>query len=206
MSYAEDETTIDSLDSRVLQREAALATQRRNWYTEDEETMEGTEAGADGETRADDLSTMDDTTTDGGSRRKYRPRIDPEAIKQEQKRDPSILTEELTNNLREFINLCEQIKAAKEETNILIARKTELENEISQFMIQHNVPAFKTPNGKISVYQAKTVKPLNKDFLRETIAAKIPDKTVVEELTNAAFSARPTVSTQKIKVTPAKRD
>lgn len=190
-SYYEhdDETTLDSRDIREIRNTDEAST----YYTEDTMTD-------DTRTRNDD----DTTTTD--SVRNRRPRINPIALKEEAKANPTILTEEITNDLRQFINLCEQIKASKEELKILSDLKTELENKISEFMITHDIPAFKTPNGKIQVYQAKTTKPLNKEFLRETIAAKIADAKIVDELINTAFTARPTTSSQKIKVTPSKRD
>lgn len=191
--YDDDDTTTATVDSRDLRNSREqYGDESSTWYTEDTATD-------DNRTRNDE-----DTTTDGG--RSKRARIDPNALKQEAKANPTILTEEIMNDLRQFINLCEQIKASKDELKMLTDLKTELENKISEFMITHDIPAFKTPNGKIQVYQAKTTKPLNKEFLRDTIAAKITDMKIVEELINSAFGARPTTSTQKIKVTPSKRD
>ena len=117
-----------------------------------------------------------------------------------------LLTEEMTNNLREFIHQCELIKGSKEELKILNERKNELEAVITQFMINNDIPAFKTPNGRISVYNAKSTKPLNKDYLLNTISEKIPDRKMAEELTEMAFAKRPTTETRKIKVIPKRND
>jgi len=194
MSYYDDEdqSTTDSRDLRGLHDVEKQA----NWYSEDTET--------DVSTRNDEATAEDDTSTTNG--RGKRPKLDMEAVEREQQANPNIVTEEITRDLREFITLCEQIKAAKEELKGLVELKTELEVKISEFMITHDIPAFKTPNGQISVVQAKSVKPLNKEFFRDTISAKIADMKIVDELTEMAFSGRPTVQTRKIKVTPSKRN
>jgi|SRR6478609_4853124 len=150
---------------------------------------------------------LDDTSTVDGNERLQLDDGEDETVESQREEKKGVqLTEEITQALRQFINLCEQIKNAKDEIKVLCERKAELEGRITQFMLSHDIPAFKTPNGKISVYQAKTTKPLNKDFLKETISAKITDAKMVEELTNMAFTGRPTVSTPKIKITPSKRD
>jgi len=138
--------------------------------------------------------TMDDRTEDA-----------PARPPSKNKNDGIQLTEEITNDLKEFIDLCGQIKAAKEEIKVLADRKVELEDKISQFMIEHGIPAFNTPNGMIKSYPATTVKPLNKEYLRETLSSKLQDARIVEELTTLAFQKRPSTSVHKIKVIP-KRD
>ncbi len=112
----------------------------------------------------------------------------------------ALITTQMTDNLKEFLDLCKNIKAAKEEIKILSDRKTELEVDIRDFMLDHDIPAFKTPNGLIQIRQTKSVKPLNKDFLRETISTKISDSQIALELTELAFSNRPTTMVPKIRV------
>jgi hypothetical protein len=108
------------------------------------------------------------------------------------------------SDLREFIHLCEQIKAAKNELKVLVDRKAELETNISQFMLSHEIQHFETPNGKISLVESKTVKPLSKDYLRDTISSKISDPTIVNELTSLAFAKRPSKTISKIKISKKK--
>src|SRR6478609_8459039 len=94
------------------------------------------------------------------------------------------VSEEITGDLKEFIDLCEQIRNAKDEIKVLCDRKVELEGKIFEFMKQNDIPAFITPNGRISMYNAKSVKPLNKEFFKETVSSKIGDEKMVEELIN----------------------
>ena len=140
----------------------------------------------------------EDSRSDSGSESENEDRFDEKVV------EKLIIPDEVTSNLREFIDLCEQIKGAKEENKILRDRKSELETAITAFMIDNSIPAFKTPNGKIQVYNTKSVKPLSRDFLRDTMASRILDEKIVQELTEMAFAKRPTASVQKIKVIPPK--
>lgn len=127
-------------------------------------------------------------------------KLTPQEKKDISGRTPQI-SEEITGDLKEFIDLCEQIRNAKEEIKVLCDRKTELEGKISEFMKHNQIPAFITPNGRITVYNAKSVKPLNKEYFKETVSSKIRDEKMVEELMSLVFSKRPTTEVQKIKVT-----
>lgn len=118
---------------------------------------------------------------------------------------PVVLSDEMTQNLREFIDICEQIKGAKDEMKIFTERKKELDGVITAFMLENGIPAFKTPNGRITVYETKSVKPLNKEYLKETIGKRITDVKMVEEITDLAFNNRESVSVQKIRVIPKAR-
>ena len=75
-------------------------------------------------------------------------------------------------DLKEFIDLGELIHIANDEMKLLKERKKELELKLSEFMFDQNINAFKTPNGKITVHQTKSVKPLNKDNLKGIISKK----------------------------------
>ena len=112
------------------------------------------------------------------------------------------VTEKLRENLREFIDLTEQIKNVKKDLKIINERKAELETDLCEYMVENDIPAFNTPNGKISVYQTKSVKPINKDFVYETFfsSGKIEER-LAKELSELVFTAsRPSVPIQKIKV------
>lgn len=132
----------------------------------------------------------EDPTTSGGTQNRLDPKVDVRTL----------ITEGMTRDLQEFLDLCKSIKAAKEELKILSDRKMELETGIQEFMIEHEIPAFKTPSGLIQIRQTKSIKPLNKDFLRETISTRISDTQMALELTELAFSNRPTTLIPKIKV------
>ena len=137
--------------------------------------------------------------------------IDPQEEQEVQEQEElqrdvkKLITEEMKSDLQEFLDLCKSVKLAKENMKILNERKSELEVTIREFMIQNEIPAFKTPNGMISIRQTKSVKPLNKDFLRETISTKIADAQIALELSEMAFTNRPTIFVSKIKVV-SKRD
>lgn len=191
-AYYDDESTIDSrLDYAPRQNTFRSGNLDTSTFSEAED---------------DDRDDRDDRNDNRQDDDRKDNRQDEENVNQSAQNNKASLPDEITRALREFINLCGQIKDAKDEIKALCERKSELEGLITQFMVSHDIPAFKTPNGKISVYQAKTVKPLNKDFFKETISAKISDTRMVEELTNLAFTGRPIVSTPKIKITPPKRD
>jgi hypothetical protein len=114
------------------------------------------------------------------------------------------LPDEMVRNLREFIDLCEQIKGANDELAILKERKNQLQESITQFMVRNSIPRFLTPNGKINLCEQKSVKPLNKEFLKMTISSRI-DSNIAHELSELAFSSRPVTHVKKIRVIP-KRD
>jgi uncharacterized protein YbcV (DUF1398 family) len=112
-----------------------------------------------------------------------------------------IVSEEFVSDLKEFIDLCEQIHTAKDEIKLLNERKSELEKKMETFMVQNNITGFSTPSGKVSIQSRKSVKPLNKDYLSEVISTRIHDKSVVEEIVQKTFSERPSTMKPKIKIT-----
>lgn len=112
------------------------------------------------------------------------------------------ISQEMKNDLLEFIDLCEQIKTTKDALKVFTERKSELEREIADFMIKNEIPGFAFPSGRISVYPSKVVKPLNKEYLRETLVEEIPDEQLIQRVTEKAFSKRPSTAVQKIRVLP----
>ena len=113
-----------------------------------------------------------------------------------------VVTEEMKMNLKKYINLCEQIKGVKEDIKVLSDEKAEVEGIITLFMAKNNIPTFKLPNGRISVYNSKSVQPLNKEYLKETISSKIADPKIADEITELAFSQRKVTNSQKIRHVP----
>lgn len=111
-----------------------------------------------------------------------------------------MLTDEFVSDLKEFIDLCEQIQSAKDEIKLLVERKTEIETNMKTLMSKNNLTAISTPRGKITLQDKKNVKPLNKDYLSEIISSKITDKTVVDEIIQRTFDERPSVLVPKIKI------
>lgn len=187
-SHYDDESTVDEARDQYMSRDmSSRVPDEDTWYSKDDETRD--------DDTADDRDDRDDTRT----------RL---MVHQEEhlQRENSGLPDETKNDLKEFIHLCEQIKAAKEEIKVLNDRKSELEGNISEFMLRHEIQHFETPSGKISIVETKAVKPLNKEFLRDTIAARIADPKIVEELTNLAFSKRPTTSVSKIKISRSSKN
>ena len=108
---------------------------------------------------------------------------------------------DMKGDLKEFIDLTEQIKGAKEEIKILTERKAELETRILDFMVDNDIPAFNTPSGKISVFQAKSIKPFNKEYLEAKLATKM-ESSAAKALTEHAFAGRPVTPVNKVKVVP----
>lgn len=186
-SYYDDESTVDDTRTRdSYARDAERAPDEDTWYTKDD----------------DDATTTTSNTHDHETRARLKAELSKRSASMpDLARENSGLPDETKNDLKEFIHLCEQIKAAKEEIKVLNDRKVELEGKISEFMLRHEIQQFDTPSGKISIVETKAVKPLNKEFLRDAISARITDPKVVEELTNLAFSKRPTTSVPKIKIT-----
>ncbi|KAJ3081297.1 hypothetical protein HK102_002440, partial [Quaeritorhiza haematococci] len=105
----------------------------------------------------------------------------------------------LKNNVKEYVTLTKEIKEAKGHIKLLSARVTELEGELVQFMKSHDIHSLQISNGKINLYESKTVKPLNRDILTQTIAQKL-DPSVAKELVESAFESRPTTSISKIRI------
>ncbi|KAI8822773.1 hypothetical protein BJ741DRAFT_635210 [Chytriomyces cf. hyalinus JEL632] len=105
----------------------------------------------------------------------------------------------LKNNLREFIDLTEQIKNVKRDLKIINERKNELASDICKYMIDNDIPAFKTPNGNVSVYEQKSTKPINKDYIIETLSTKLDDL-LAKELAALLVESRPVIPVPKIKV------
>ncbi|KAJ3213743.1 hypothetical protein HDU81_001851, partial [Chytriomyces hyalinus] len=101
------------------------------------------------------------------------------------------VTDALREDLREYMDLSDQLKKIKKDVKILNERKTELENKICIFMVDNDIPAFKTPTGKISVCQVKSTKPLNKEYLFETMkqSSKV-EENLAKELSELFFTAR----------------
>ena len=112
-----------------------------------------------------------------------------------------VIPEEVTQNLREYVDICTQIKTAKDELKIFSERKSELEEFILEFMMQNSIPAFDTPNGRIKLCETKSKAPLNKDYLREMVSKKLTSQET-DEIIELAFDKRPTVNSQKIKLGP----
>ena len=115
-----------------------------------------------------------------------------------------VIPDTLRQDLREYLDLCKQIKEANVELKVFKERCKELGQTISDFMEQHTIPSIDTPNGKISCYQANKVTPLNKDYFREAIQVKFTDKAVIDELTALAFE-RPSTTVPRIKVIPRRK-
>lgn len=111
-----------------------------------------------------------------------------------------VIDENMKDNLRKFIDLSEKITEAKEALKVLTDVRTEIESQILSFMVLNNIPKFKTPIGTLKFIETKSVKPLNKALLTETISKKITDKKLAQELTDA-LTNRPTTSVPKIKLT-----
>ena len=179
-SYYDDERTID--EPRVQSYESR-APDEDTWFSRD-----------DDETTRDDESTTSRVAKSDSKRSVSTPQLARENVS-------SGLPDETKNDLKEFIHLNEQIRAAKEELKVLNDRRTELQGKISEFMLRHEIQQFDTPSGQISIVETKSMKPLNKEFLRDAISVRIADPKIVEELINLAFSKRPTASVQKIKLT-----
>jgi len=112
-----------------------------------------------------------------------------------------VIPEEVTRNLREYVDICTQIKSARDELKIFTERKSELEEYILQFMQQNDIPAFQTPTSTIRLYDSKSKTPLNKDYLRETLSGKLNTQET-DEILALAFDQRPVTQSQKIKVGP----
>lgn len=120
--------------------------------------------------------------------------------------EPPKVTEGLRENLREYIDLTEQIKNVRRDVKVLVERQKELSVMICDFMVENDIPAFKTPNGKVSVCETKSTQPLNKDYIYETISksGKV-DTRLAKELTDIVFLSRQVTPGQKIKVNLTKR-
>jgi hypothetical protein len=113
--------------------------------------------------------------------------------------------EALREDLLEFVDLCEQIKGAKEALKMFTERKTELQNEIAQYLIQNKLPGIKVSNGHVALYPSKSVQPLNKDYLKETLTQRISDEKTVDEIVEMSFTKRPSQEVKKLRVVQTKR-
>ena len=113
--------------------------------------------------------------------------------------------QQVKEDLKEYLDLQEQIKGANLELKVFKERLKELSADIAEYMAQHGIQFFNTPQGKVSFYQSKSMKPLNKDFLKEAMESKISDKALVNELTTI-FEKRPFTEVNRIKVFPKRKD
>jgi hypothetical protein len=113
--------------------------------------------------------------------------------------------EKIQASLEEYVDICKSIKDVRNEVKLFTERKTELEEEISNFMRTNNVPEFTTSDGKnkIKLYESNTKVPLNKDYLREVAKNKLDEKTL-EEIIALAFD-RPINNSMKLKLAAPKK-
>ncbi len=121
----------------------------------------------------------------------------------------TVLTEDdvptqVKEDLREYLDLKEQIKGANEELKVFKERLKELSGDISQYMNEHGIDFFNTRLGQVTFYKSKAMTPLNKDFVKKAFESNIPDRTLATELTNI-FEKRPFTEVSRIKILPPKR-
>lgn len=109
---------------------------------------------------------------------------------------------EVKDDLKEYVDLQEQIKGANQELKVFKERLKELSTDIAQYMAENGLLFIDTPRGKVSFYQSKAMKPINKDYFKEALAgSKITDQGIIDELTSI-FDKRPFTEVSRIKVLP----
>jgi hypothetical protein len=114
------------------------------------------------------------------------------------------VNEDLTHNLKEYIDLSSQIQNVKKELKVIGERRKELEQLILNFMQTNSIDVLKTQGGSIKLYDAKSRTPLNEEYLTGVLKEKI-DATTMDEIILAAFKSRPVTETQKIKLGSSKK-
>lgn len=112
--------------------------------------------------------------------------------------------EELTRNLKEYIDLSIQTQETKKELKIIAERKKELEEAILVFMEANSIDVLRTQGGSIKLYDAKSKAPLNEEYLRETLGETL-DSATLDSIIETAFKQRPVTNTRKIKLGIAKK-
>ena len=131
--------------------------------------------------------------------------IVPDQYEEEEESVGPTPLEKIQSSLEEYVDICTSIKDVRNELKIFTERKTELEQDISDFMKKNNVPEFTTSDGKnkIKLFESNTKVPLNKEYLREAVKNKFDEKTL-EELIAIAFD-RPINNSIKLKLAAPKK-
>ena len=109
--------------------------------------------------------------------------------------------ESLGDIIRDYINLSNQIKDSKAELRFVMENKIRCEQSIIEHMKEQNLPSITIENvGKITRYESKSTKAINKDYLTDTLLKQIDDAGLVNRLAEATFGNRPSVKVEKIKL------
>lgn len=98
----------------------------------------------------------------------------------------------------EYIEVCNLIDDANKDLKKLKDNKKHLEALIDEYMRKNNVGECNTETETVTYRESKSKKPLNKQFISETICTRITDNAVSEELLRAVFEQRPVTTTQKL--------
>ena len=106
--------------------------------------------------------------------------------------------------VEEYFDLCNKINEAKEDLKLVNERKNELQEKISNYMIKEGLDSINTTRGKIKVVSSKSMKSLNKDYLREALCKRLSDAKIAEELAELIFEQRPVTAVKKIRIIKGK--
>lgn len=116
--------------------------------------------------------------------------------------DQTVPNDDLTSNLKEYIDLSAQTVAVKKELKIIGERRKELEDQILNFMQTNSIDVLKIQGGgSIKLVETKSKAPLNEEYLRESLVEKaILDTQTIDDIINLAFKRPVTQNGHKIRL------
>lgn len=120
--------------------------------------------------------------------------------------DQNIPDAGFVQNVKKYLDICNDLDAAKDEIKIVTDSKKELEMMILEFMDDNNLDELEAGDGfKIRLRTSKSTKPLNKDSIYTTLLQALK-KEEAELLTAKIFDNRETSEKMAIsRIKPRKR-
>lgn len=90
--------------------------------------------------------------------------------------------EDFINNVKQWVNLDNQLKIVTEKTRLMRERKTLLNSNICAYANQYNInhKNIEITDGRLQFYKRKEYKPLTYGFLDDTLREIIPNKEHVD--------------------------
>ena len=103
--------------------------------------------------------------------------------------------DEFINNVKQWVNLDNQLKIVNEKTKLMRERKTLLNSQICAFANENNInhKHIEITDGILKFYKRKEYKPLTYGFVEESLNEIIPNKEHVEFILNHLKEKRETV-------------
>ena len=112
---------------------------------------------------------------------------------------------ELKQNLREYVDIAENLRSVADDVKVLKQRQKELEELIVNDMEKLGITHLKIPHGTISRVKKQQLATVNRKRIMEILSTKI-NQDLADEITKCVFDKRPVIDTKnKIEFKPVKK-